>query len=389
MNDPIPLGQPEGERLEFKGRDVLRHLSNVSREVVAMLNASGGDIWIGLVEEQGRAVRVEAIENPAREINRLRDHFSDAIEPSPTSSEIVVDPVAFQDKGMLLKVRVKPKSGRRPYALREGTARHFIKRVHDRLRPMSREEVFSATTQKDPAREAASHKILAVREQYRLNETFWLRIQPVGDSELRLSKDFREYFTNPTRTGNRVAGWNFVDPNKEFEATPSEVRNGRDGEACVRVFRDGAVELTMPIINLYWKSTGGLGNGEANEIWPYVLLEYPVSIFRLAATIYRERGFQAEVVFGDLALFGIKRWTLRPYSPVSWNYKLATPRRFEEGEEIVSVQPLSFSFEEVLNEPDRCAFRLVYRVYEAFGLFEEDMPTEFNRDTGRLILQEA
>ena len=83
MNDPIPLGQPEGERLEFKGRDVLRHLSNVSREVVAMLNASGGDIWIGLVEEQGRAVRVEAIENPAREINRLRDHFSDAIEPSP------------------------------------------------------------------------------------------------------------------------------------------------------------------------------------------------------------------------------------------------------------------------------------------------------------------
>ncbi len=388
MTEQIPLGQPESERREFKGRDVLKHLPNVSREVVGMLNAAGGEIWIGLAEEQGRAARVEAIDNATREVTRLRDHFTDAIEPSPTSSEIAVERVPFEDKGDLLKVRVKPIPRRVPYALREGTARHFIKRIHDRLRPMSREEIFNTTAQPDHARESALRKIRATRERQQDKETFWLRIQPVGDAELRLGRDFREYFTNPLKTENRAAGWNFVDSDTVFEARPNEIRHGRAGETCIQVFRGGAIEFTMPIINFYWKTTGGLGNTEANEIWPYALLEFPASVFRLAATIYREREFHVEAVIADLALFGIKGWTLRPHSPVSFGYKLARPRLFEE-EEIVSAEPLSFSLDEVINEPDRCAFRLVRRVYEAFGFFEDEMPTEFNRESGRLILQGA
>jgi Putative DNA-binding domain len=388
MSEQIPLGQSEGERREFKGKDVLRHLPNVSREVVGMLNATGGEIWIGLAEEQGRAARVEAIDNATRELTRLRDHFTDAIEPSPTSSEIVVERVPFEDKGDLLKVRVKPVPRRAPYALREGTARHFIKRFHDRLRPMSREEIFNTTAQPDHPHDAALGKIRTARERHRNKQTFWLRIQPVGDVDLRLGRDFREYFTNPVKTENRTAGWNFVDSDTIFEARPNEIRHGRAGETYIQVFRDGAIEFTMPIINLYWKSTGGLGNTEVNEVWPYALLEFPASVFRLAATIYRERECHMDTVIADLALFGIKGWTLRPHSPVSFGYKLARPRRFEEAE-IVSAEPLSFSMEEVINQPDRCAFRLVRRVYEAFEYFEDEMPMEFNKESGRLILQGA
>jgi hypothetical protein len=61
MSRRIPLGETESQKLEFKGKDALKHLPNVSRAVVAMLNTAGGDIWIGLGEEQGRAVRVDAI----------------------------------------------------------------------------------------------------------------------------------------------------------------------------------------------------------------------------------------------------------------------------------------------------------------------------------------
>lgn len=39
-------------------------------------------------------------------------------------------------------------------------------------------------------------------------------------------------------------------------------------------------------------------------------------------------------------------------------------------------------------EPDRCGFRLVRRVYRAFGLRESDIPSEFDRRVGRLILPE-
>jgi hypothetical protein len=383
MNQEIPFGQTENERREFKGREALKHLSNISREVVGMLNASGGEIWVGIAEEQGRATRLEAIENAMREVHRLRDHFCDAIEPSPIVNEITVERVPIRDKQDLLKIRVKPVKGRAPYALREGTARHFVKRVYDRLRPMSREEIFHV--QPDGPHEIALNKTLAARRRYQQTERLWLRIQPVGEADLRLSPDFREYFTNALRTGNRLTGWNFVNPDTEFKPTPGEVRHGREGETCVRVFRDGAIELTMPIINLYWKTSGGPGQTDVNEIWPYVLLEYPASVFRLAGKIYLEGGVQVDAVLADLALFGIHDWTLRPDSPVSFSYKAAEPKGFE-GKEIVSAEPLSFSLEEVINEPDRCAFRLVRRVYEAFGLFEEQMPAEFDRDSGKLIL---
>jgi hypothetical protein len=118
MSERIPLGEPETERREFKSRDVLKHLPNVSREVVGMLNSIGGDIWIGLAEEHGRATGVETIENAAREVNRLRDHLVDAIEPSPTSREVVVEQISHRDMGHVLKIHVNPTRGRGPYASR-------------------------------------------------------------------------------------------------------------------------------------------------------------------------------------------------------------------------------------------------------------------------------
>lgn len=80
--------------------------------------------------------------------------------------------------------------------------------------------------------------------------------------------------------------------------------------------------------------------------------------------------------------------TLRPLSQVSFGYKLAKPQPFDK-DEIVAAGPLTFSFNEVQEEPDRCAFRLVRRIYEAFGLFEEDMSSEFDRESGRMILPGA
>ncbi len=387
MNDQIPLGQPESDELEFKGKEVLQRLYNVSREVVGMLNASGGQIWIGLGEEEGRAVRVEPIAQPEREASRLKDHLSDVIEPSPSSDEFAVEQVSLRAEHAVLRVRVKPKEERKPYALVEGTARHFLKRVHDRLRPMSREEIFLAYAQgaaPDQDHEVASRKIREARDKLRDSNCLWLRIQPVGKAKLTLSGDYRPYFVDHSRTGNRLSGWNFVGA-EPFRAEPGKITCGARDGVFVAVFCDGAVEFSMPLINLYWKTTGYQGDKPPNEIWPFVLLEYPASIFRLAATICRERRFPAPTFLADLVLFGIAGWTLRPHSPSSLQYKLAKPRS-AEGKDILAPEPLSFSRDEIVGEPDRCAFRLVGRVYEAFGLFEEEMPAEFDRKSGRLIL---
>jgi hypothetical protein len=385
MNDSIPLNQAESQDLEFKGKDVLKHLPSVSREVVGMLNATGGDLWIGLGEENGRAVRIEAIENSDREVGRLRDHFCDSIEPSPRSGEIDVKPIPVENAGSILRVRVRPMKDRVPYALREGTARHFIKRVQDRLRPMSREELFRPPSGADSDMQKARQKVQDARDRQKSNGSLWLRIQPVGNTELTITKGFRDYFTNPQRTGNRIAGWNFVDPYSQIEQDQNGIRYKYGGERDVRVFRDGAIEFSTPIANLYWKSVAGVREAHAKEIWPYTLLEFPVSVFRLASTIYKEHKFEVETFIADLSLFGIRGWSLRPHSPVSIGYMLSNGKPFD-ADEIVWADPLTFPLQQMIEEPDRCAFRLVIRVYQAFGLYEEDLPAEFNRDAGKLVL---
>jgi hypothetical protein len=44
-----------------------------------------------------------------------------------------------------------------------------------------------------------------------------------------------------------------------------------------------------------------------------------------------------------------------------------------------------FSSQEVIDRPDRCAFRVVRRLYEAFGLSEDAIPHEYDREAGRLL----
>jgi Putative DNA-binding domain len=398
MSPLIPLGEAESQKLEFKGKDVLKHLPNVSREVVAMLNSGGGDIWIGLGEENGRAVRIEGLEHPDREKNRLRDHLSDAIEPSPISGDIGIEVVDGKGAGNILRVKVVPSKQRAPYTLRDGTARHFLKRVDDRLRSMSSEEIMQRFAERinadAPDRQLASarrnalEKIRSERDRNRSKDVVWLRIQPVGGNGLKL-EGFADYFRDAQRTGNRSGGWNFIDPYKRIEPEGDSIRFGRQDEPVVRVFGDGAIDFTMPIINLYWKSASDwLNKTKGTEIWPYCLLEYPASVFRLAATIYRDRNLKTEIVLADLALFGIKGWTLRPHSPQSIRYRLANPKRFEE-DEISLSEPLAFSSDLIIDQPDRCAFRLITFVYYQFDLWEEDMPVEFNQATGRLVLPGA
>lgn len=392
MNDSIPLGEAEGQKLEFKGKDALKHLANVSREVVAMLNSGGGEIWIGLGDEHARAVRIEPIENALREISRLRDHLSDAIEPSPIAGEIEIEPVGARDDGPVLRVSVIP-SRHEPYALREGTARHFLKRVDDRLRVMTREELIQGfglvRTRADTFHAKALEKLRLAQEVQRTKERMWLRIQPVGDIELKLDRSFQDYFSNPLKTGNRGAGWNFIDPYQRIKrGTDGSILFGEAEGIHVQIFPDGAVEFRMPIINLYWKTVGGPNQANGKEIWPYCLLEYPTSVFRLSSTIYREHNLISDRFLADLGLFGIKDWLLRPYSPQSIRFRLANPKKLDF-DEIVLDEPANFTREQITGQPDRCAFRLVTQIYWRFDFDEQDMPAEFDQVAGRLVLPAA
>lgn len=382
----LPLGRLEDLHLELKGKAALAAPASIGREVVAMLNAEGGEVWVGLGEEGERAIRVEPIDHPEREARALHAFLVDSIEPSPTGREVSVEVVpAGESGGAVLRVRVAPQPHRQPFALLKGGGRHFVIRVGARIRPMSREEILhllgGAAKAESPDRAVAKLHERKDRAQQRGGSLFWLGIQPVERLAIDVQPErFERILRDPALTGNRRTGFHALRAlGRQPRLGQERVSWGEPGYGSTEVTSDGGISFEAGLERFHWK-------GEDRELWPPVLLELPISVFRLAGYLYRELGDLAGDVLADCAFFGIRGWRLRDGS-----LDFLDPGDLREPtdlDDLIWEEPLRFAAHEISEEPDRCGFRLVRRVYEAFGIREAAIPSFFDRGSGRLILPE-
>ena len=212
----IPWGQKESEILEFKGRDALKDLFSIGREVVAMLNATGGEIWVGVKEEQGRAVAPEPIDKPEIAGQRVQDYLVDSIEPRLGTEEVRIDEVSDEAEGVVLRLVVRPRDMSQPYALLKQTGRHFLRRFGDRVVTMSREELLRASKGQDTQEtvvESAIRQALEWRKKAKghFPDRFWLFLRPAEKLEIDIQdRSVLEMLQVPARTGNRAMGWGFA-----------------------------------------------------------------------------------------------------------------------------------------------------------------------------------
>jgi hypothetical protein len=382
--EPIPLGQAEGQNLEFKGEDALRDLSSISRAVVAMLNADGGTIWIGVDEENGRAVRATPIRAVEEQRDRLRDHLVDSLEPSPSTDEISLVTVAAPG-GHVLRIDVRPAADKKPYARWRGSARDFIRRDDRRIVTIDRADLARAFSRSPAPTEpiAEQRRRLAELRAAGPADAMWICLLPIDDLALDLGPNrtfLDSCFVDATVTGNRPNGWNFTDwgyPEHDGDRVCS--REGSRRRTCIHA--SGRIEFTMPLQFLHWK-------GEQNDIYPWILCEIPVSLMRLARTVFARLAARQETkLLADMALHGARGWQLRPYAHVYAGYHgTRGPKIFKGAKDLVLPEALLFEQQELDREPDWCAFRLLTRVYAAFGWSEEFMPPDFDRKSRRLIL---
>ena len=139
----VPIGKRESQTLEFKSADALKNPFTISREVVAMLNAGGGEIWIGLSEQHGVATAAENIADPERAKVDLLNHLIETIEP-PLTDEVQIETREVESTTLLWigvgDVRAGP-----PFALKKDKALQFFIRVDHRVRPLTHAELFSST----------------------------------------------------------------------------------------------------------------------------------------------------------------------------------------------------------------------------------------------------
>jgi hypothetical protein len=380
MSDEIPLGKREDLHLEFKSADALNDPEKIAREVVAMLNADGGEVWVGLGEKEGRAVLVESIPDVERESRRLHDYLVDVIEPPSNAREVQVFIRESDEGSNLLCIKTSPSSDRKPYAYLRKGGRFYGTRVGARIRPMTREEIFARPAAgADIGIERAEAKILSAREEVLVDgrQGFWLRFEPGVKVSLDLqSPSLEDVLQDPRASGNRPTGWHFSD----FMNRPKlhqDVLVAADEYRKVEIRRDGGLGFISPLETLYWK-------GEETEIWPPLLLEYIVSAFRMARVIYLGTLNPQDAVVVDLVLTGARGWKLKAGTPGYWSSK----PKVMQSDDLVLAQPLTFGFNEIDREHDRCAYRLIERVYEAFGIRREGIPNLFDSESGRLVLPE-
>ena len=382
----LPLGQPEGPELEFQSAEVLDDLHGLSRSIVSMLNSTGGVVWVGIEERDGRAVGARAVHEPGRSVRRIQDHLADAVEPAPTR-EVSIARVALRGAGEVLRIDIRPIEDRAPYAVVRGGARRYLVRVGARLRPMSRAEIraaFVGGMDGESSEARAVERLLEERSTVQESgfSGLLLLLAPVGEISLRVpSRHLAECLRDPARTGNRPSGWSFANPYVEARPAPDGLILGGADTPQTTVEADGRIRFTVPGEHLRW-------NGPEREIWPTCLCEYPVSVLRLARTLYAEHESSSlQGVLADLSLLGLGGWRLRPHSPDAIRFRLESGTPLGE-EDLLPLSPLRFSREEILEVPDRCAYRLLVRVYAGFQYQEDAMPREFQNADRRFLVRE-
>lgn len=373
-----------------------------------MLNAEGGEIWVGLGEADGVAVAVEEIPEPELSRQSLRDFLVSTVEPSPSPGEIEIDPIPSA-KGSVLRLLVKPDPSRKPYALLRRSGRAFWIRIADRLRVMDREEIRESFRGSKPgtdelrrAEETLKSELNALQGEAGRDRVgiFWLRILPVPRFSLDLGALQRgNLLLDPRETENRRTGQTFFQAYGPKGGMPrldsGRLVVGESDAAALSIYRHEGIKLRLPLEKLH----AGHEPGATKPLYWLSLMELPVSVFRLLSKMiesgdYWEKPLAPKTLFlCSIALFGLEGWTLRPSSPRAYqvdewfNYLHQEPRSSSD-QDFVLANPLPFAVSEVQDHPDRCGFLLTSRVYEAFGLGPDQMPPEFDQKAGRLILPE-
>ena len=372
------LGKAESDVLEFKAKDILKSPGKVAREVVAFLNKKGGDIWIGYPEQGGVAGIPEVIPDAERALSALQNHLIDTIEPP------VQIPDEIELQGANGQIHVSVKKGRNgPYAQRDG-GRHFWIRVGDRLRDMARDEIaegFRSHKNRegqlgDVVAEMRRAQEKAVRET---PSSLWLRLVPSEPLSIDLDdeatkKHFREWLMDARATGNRPSGWTFANnlANPKFFA--DRATHGDRAFKWMEVKPTGQVTFTLDRDSLNRKGS----ESNPKNLSPYLLIEYPVSVLRLMATIlkYFRNGHGKRIVAG-FAISGLRGWRLssaaRPWEE---------PRTFEK--DILEIDPEQLDFDEdkFRENPDQSGLRLVRLIYGAFDFESEAIPPVFDQQQG-------
>ena len=394
------IGEKEGQGLEFKRAEVLRSNEGrrkLLREVVAMLNSeAGGRILVGLAEEKGAFTGLDPLGEEDRQFeDNLRDALLDAIEPRIQDAECRLDWVPVPG-GLVLELQVRPRipAPVPPFCLRHGEKRVYLMRCHDRIRPMSYDDLRNRVAEGDDGSESWFQEVTEKANSWfdveeRPSYFLLLGLQPRdGSKEVRLPEDSPQVVNHPPQEIAPPQGWTFVTA---FGGSAKWARGGRElrsgdpesGYREIRADHTGVFAFRTLLHHLQWdvpENWRGHHPDAPGMLYPYALVDSTVSVLRLAAKLWEEHLHDADL-HASLRLTHTKGWLLPPYRPNTIGYHMVESWHATREEEITSG-PHRMAAEAFAERPDALAFQLLTDVYAEFDYWPKHIPC-FDPATGR------
>ncbi|MEM1448521.1 MAG: ATP-binding protein [Planctomycetota bacterium] len=411
MSDELPTGERESQRQEFKASAILRDPYKLAREVVAMLNAEGGSVWIGVPEDGGVALPPTPIDHVAEERERLHARLHDLIEPAPLSSEVRVVAVAVEG-GKVLRVDVESAAGdgRRPFAWRKGGMVGFDRRDDHRVVAMDRDEVRAAFRGEVHTADLAADWLQARAEEAR---------RPAGEARIwiGLAADAFEP-DRDERIDDELQCWwlDLLDPRRFPRLAPSQdaiLRNPRmsivsgleprrhrtllkasldahdpSNSREVTAWSSGALEVTIPTRALEWVDSEASPETQ-RQIHPYRLIGLFGSFCELGAELIERGSALVGGVRIRAELNGLTALALRAHSPASREYsywKRDEDLRTLDADERTVDLSLRADVDRFVTNPHAAAIGLVERIYARYGFTLDDLPNEIDDSRDRIYL---
>ncbi len=388
MKPKIPTpGTPEGTQIEFKRAEKLRNRDrrlDIVRTVVAMRNADGGTVWVGLAEKGEKLERQDPLgESDKPLIEDLRNQLIDLIEPMPRLETDVLLHSVEVEGGWVLGLEVKSLKGP-PSCMTKGRRREFLTRSGSRNKPLSYAEIVA------PGKESPSLRAEVDRQHELWSQEFdptaglAVSALPEGspdEAPTKVAPSVKALLTSPPPSVARESGWTWHSRYAKPGSNRGSIRAGQGDYRMLEVSPVGRVQFFTALEHLVWKENADATGVEfeqplKGQLYPYAVVETVASLMRVIRAVFDELDLPERLTVG--LVLSIERgagWVMCRKPPDRWFFEgLIREEWFQVPENPTRTSVHLQTVERVRSDPDAISHALLLELLESDGETQRSLP---------------
>lgn len=208
-----------------------------------------------------------------------------------------------------------------------------------------------------------------MRDEIEGKPYFWVAATPtlLNKNALAIdSPEIRQVINAPP--GSRPSGWN-MELSATINNIPDGVEKGSKEFEYLALYRNAHMEFWTPLNEHFCWIQKAEEFEKRPELYPYPVVEYPVTFLRLYKAILELSGLEGDFII-NLRYLNLRGYRLRPYAPKQVGYMFADELKpFDYDDLALPSLRKIYPF-----DPDGTAHELLVQVYSAFGLSSTTIP---------------